>query len=123
MLLATGVYALLCLKIPVRSAAPEPLLFRVIAMLAVGEVLLLFFFRRKLAVEVSAFPNAGEVTEPALVRWRTGYIITWAISTSIALYGVVLRFVGFEFRQVSMFFLAGAALMLFLGPRRPQPGP
>jgi hypothetical protein len=56
----------------------------------------------------------------ALNRWRIGYIVTFALSEAVALYGVVLRFMGVEFQQVAPFFLAGFILMLFFRPRRPS---
>ena len=56
----------------------------------------------------------------ALNRWRAGYIVTFALSEAVALYGVVLRFVGIPFSQVIPFFVAGFILMLFFGPRRPS---
>jgi F0F1-type ATP synthase membrane subunit c/vacuolar-type H+-ATPase subunit K len=56
----------------------------------------------------------------ALNRWRAGYIVTFALSEAVALYGVVLRFVGIRFSQVIPFFVAGFILMLFFGPRRPS---
>jgi F0F1-type ATP synthase membrane subunit c/vacuolar-type H+-ATPase subunit K len=55
----------------------------------------------------------------ALNRWRAGYIVTFALSEAVALYGVVLRFAGVRFSQVGPFFVAGFILMLFFGPRRP----
>jgi hypothetical protein len=54
----------------------------------------------------------------ALSRWRAGYIVTFALSEAVALYGVVLRFAGVRFSQVVPFFVAGFILMLFFGPRR-----
>ena len=54
----------------------------------------------------------------ALNRWRAGYIVTFALSEAVALYGVVLRFAGVRFLQVVPFFVAGFILMLFFGPRR-----
>jgi hypothetical protein len=54
----------------------------------------------------------------ALNRWRAGYIVSFALSEAVALYGVLLRFVGLRFSQVVPFFVAGFILMLFFGPRR-----
>jgi F0F1-type ATP synthase membrane subunit c/vacuolar-type H+-ATPase subunit K len=56
----------------------------------------------------------------ALNRWRAGYIVTFALSEAVALYGIVLRFAGVEFRHVFQFFLASFVLMVFFGPRRPS---
>lgn len=56
----------------------------------------------------------------ALNRWRSGYIITFALSEAIALFGFVLRVVGFSLAQTAPFYLAGFVLMLFFRPRRPS---
>jgi F0F1-type ATP synthase membrane subunit c/vacuolar-type H+-ATPase subunit K len=56
----------------------------------------------------------------ALNRWRAGYIVTFALSEAVALYGVVLRFTGARFSHVAPFFVAGFILLLFFGPRRPS---
>jgi hypothetical protein len=95
-------------------------MFRSIAFVSMSEVVLLFFFRRKLVLQSEPL-LASEPYEPAVVaRWRTGYIITWALSLSIALYGLVLRYLGFTFSQVAPFFVAGFVLILFFAPRRPD---
>ena len=119
LLLAVGVDALLSLLLPVHAVAPAPIMFRAIGLLAACEVVLLFVFRRKYVLQNAEALSSGASNEPAMARWRTGHIVTWALSLSIAMYGIVLRFVGFEFKQVSIFFIAGAALMLLLAPRRP----
>jgi hypothetical protein len=100
--------------------APDPMVFHAIVGLAVLEVLALFVLRRKYVLQAAPLlSNEGEKAT-AIARWRTGHIIVWSLSLSVGLYGVVLRFIGFDFRQVSIFFIAGIALMLFLVPRRPS---
>jgi hypothetical protein len=66
----------------------------------------------------------------ALARLRQGYLVTYALCLSIALYGLVLHFVGFSISQIAPFFVAGLALIVFLGPKvtgqsefPPQSGP
>ena len=49
----------------------------------------------------------------ALARWRVGYVVIYALSLSIALYGLVLPFMGFPMSAVAPFLLAGFALILF----------
>jgi hypothetical protein len=56
-----------------------------------------------------------------LNRWRAGYIMTYALSEAIAMFGLVLRILGFSLSQVLSFYVAGFALLLFFGPRRPRP--
>jgi hypothetical protein len=55
----------------------------------------------------------------ALKTWRTAYIVIYALCESVALYGVVLRFVKFSLPQVAAFYIAGFVLLLYFSPRRP----
>ena len=120
MLAAIAVYSFLSFQVDIHSA-PQPVIFRAIALVAVSEVLLLFFFRRRFVLQNALLVASGTENASALTQWRAGYIIVWAMSLSIGLYGLVLRYVGFDFRQVSIFFIAGGALMLLFAPRRPPP--
>jgi len=61
--------------------------------------------------------NADDAT--ALMRWRTGNIVLMALCESIALYGFVLRFLGYAFTQALPLYLAAIVLMLYCGPKRP----
>src|SRR5215467_7131690 len=110
LLAAIAAYSFLSFHASVHSA-PQPILFRAIALVAVGEVLVLFFFRRRFVLQNALLLVSDAGNASALARWRAGHIIVWALSLSIGLYGLMLRYMGFYFRQVSIFFIAGAALM------------
>jgi hypothetical protein len=45
--------------------------------------------------------------------------MTYALSEAIAIFGLVLRLIGFSLSQVAYFYIAGFILLLFFGPRRP----
>jgi hypothetical protein len=45
--------------------------------------------------------------------------MTYALSEAIAIFGLVLRLIGFSLSQVWSFYIAGIILLLFFGPRRP----
>jgi F0F1-type ATP synthase membrane subunit c/vacuolar-type H+-ATPase subunit K len=53
-------------------------------------------------------------------RWQVGYILTYVFCEAIALYGLVLQFLGFSLSQVAPFYVASIALMLFFSPRPPS---
>ena len=55
----------------------------------------------------------------AMARWRVGQIISFALAEAVVLYGLVLKFVGAEWKVAGVFFAAGAALMLMFTPQRP----
>jgi hypothetical protein len=119
LLAAISTYSVLSFYVSMHSV-PQPIIFRVIALLAVSEVLLLFLFRRRFVLQNALLLAADAANASALAQWRVGYIVVWAMSLSVALYGLVLRYLGFDFRQVSIFFIAGGALMLLFAPRRPS---
>jgi F0F1-type ATP synthase membrane subunit c/vacuolar-type H+-ATPase subunit K len=55
----------------------------------------------------------------AITRWRTGYIILFALAETVVLYGLVLRFIGATLKQVVPIYVAGIVLLLLVQPRKP----
>ena len=109
-------YALVVLRLP-SSATPKPILLRVLTLLSVFLVVLVFVMRRIQVLPAEAILEKQPQDAKALARWRQGYIVTYTLSLSIALYGLVLHFFGFTLSLVAPFFVASIALMLFLAPR------
>jgi hypothetical protein len=94
--------------------------FYVLSMVTVTIVGVILVVRRTL-VSHSASALAARPEDPLnLGRWRAGYMMTYALSESIALFGFVLRLTGFSLSQVAPFYIAGFILLLFFGPRRPE---
>jgi hypothetical protein len=56
----------------------------------------------------------------SLARWRSGYVLIYALCEAVALYGLVLRFMGFTLTQVAPFYVVGFVLLFFFSPRRPS---
>ena len=54
-----------------------------------------------------------------LSHWRTGYLATYALCEGLALFGLILRFLGCSFRQCLPFYIGGFVLLFFFGPREP----
>lgn len=100
-------------------AAPNPLLIEVISLVAASEVFVIVLLRRKLVVPALTLLATQPGDTGALARWQSGQIATWGLSTCIAMYGLILRYLGFDFRQLLPFFIGGCALMLFYTPRQP----
>ena len=101
-----------------RSASPVLFYaFSLVGMALVGVILLV---RRTLILQSEATLRTGATDVGTLNRWRSGYIVTYALSESLALFGLILRFMGFNLVQVAPFYLAGFILMLFFGPRQPS---
>lgn len=113
---AVLLYLVLIVQIP-STIRPNPLLLRALGFLAIVEVVLIFIIRRIQVVPSEAALESQPDDAKALVRWKAGYIVTYAISLSIAMYGLVLHFLGFGLPEVAPFLLAGLALIAFLGPK------
>jgi hypothetical protein len=75
--------------------------------------------RRTLVLQSATALAARPNDAAALNRWRAGYVMTYALSESITLFGLALRLIGFTFAQVWFFYIAGFILLLFFRPRRP----
>jgi hypothetical protein len=99
------------------ARAPKPMLLQVFTLVAVMTVIMIFVMRRVLVLrsENAIASEPGDVD--VLNRWQAGHIVTYALSESIALYGLVLRFLGFSLSHVASFYIAGFLLLLFFGPR------
>ena len=94
--------------------------YYLIALAAAAIVVGIFVIRRTavLRVEQSLFQNAQDFA--SLRRWRGGYIVIYALCEAVALYGFVLRFMGFSLSQVAPFYVAGFVLLFFFRPRLPS---
>ncbi|MGH8459031.1 MAG: hypothetical protein ACRESV_06740 [Nevskiales bacterium] len=87
---------------------------------AVGAgVLYLRFSRIPSAIDLTA-PDPG----PGLARLQMYYIVSYALTEAVALYGFVLRLLGGTREESALFFFAAAGLFLLCYPRLPEdPGP
>ena len=89
------------------------------ATLSVAIVGAIFVVRRTLVL------RAGEslATRPddslSLNHWRTGYIATYVLCESLALFGLILRFRGSPVEASVYYYLGGFVLLLFFRPRQP----
>ena len=102
-------------KIP----APDPVLYFALTGVAISTVVAIAVLRRVL-VQRSERLLIKEPTNPAaMMRWRAGYIFTYALSESVALCGLVLRILGFDLIQILPFYAVALILMMFFNPRRP----
>jgi hypothetical protein len=112
---AIVMYAFAVLRLP-SSATPKPILLRALTVVTISIVVIIFVMQKIQILPVESTLEKQPQDAKALARWRLGYLVTYTLSLSIALYGVVLHFLGFSMSQVAPF-VAGMALILFLGPK------
>ena len=120
MLASVVLYVLLAARFGPGPQKTMPVVLYAIAAVAVSISVGIFIVRRVMVVRAENVLSANAEASGALNRWRAGHIIILALSETIAIHGLVLRFVGFRFSQVLPFFAASFILMLFFGPRRPS---
>lgn len=108
-------YFFVILRLP-SSATPKPIIHRALTMVCITLAIVIFVVRKKFVTRAEDTLQRQPQDATALARWRVGYIVIYAVSLSIALYGLVLHFMGFPMSAVFPFFLAGLALILFFRP-------
>jgi len=97
----------------------NPVLFYVLSLVTITIVGVILVVRRTLVLQSAATLATRPNDTATLNRWRAGHIMTYALSEAIAVFGLVLRLIGFSLSQVAYFYIAGFILLLFFGPRRP----
>jgi hypothetical protein len=80
---------------------------------------MIFVVRRTLVLRPAEALAARPDDSISLSHWKTGYIATYTLCEALALFGLVLRFLGFTFQQSLPFYVAGFVLLLFFAPREP----
>jgi hypothetical protein len=119
MLLSVGMFVVAGEMVGSIPKLSNPTLFYALSLATITIVGVILVVRRTLVLQ-SAVTLATRPNDLAtLNRWRAGYVMTYALSEAIALFGLVLRLIGFTLSQVASFYIAGFILLLFFGPRRP----
>jgi hypothetical protein len=103
---------------PAAVVRPQPY-FYAIAGMGIWTLTGASFFRRKLLMPAEKILSTKPDDEAALRRWRAGYIAIYAVCDNVAIWGVVLRFLGFSLLTAIPFYLAGFLLLLYFAPRPP----
>ncbi len=120
-LLATIVlYAAIAERFGPAPKAQAPLVFYVITAVVISVIATLFGMRRGRLAKLEKLLSSNQEDVAALKPWRATHLLIFMACEAIALYGLVLRFLGFTFTQVVPFYLAGVVLMLYFAPRRPS---
>lgn len=97
----------------------NPTLFYALSLATITIVGVILVVRRTLVLQSATALAVRPDDAATLQRWRAGYVMTYALSEAIAIFGLVLRVIGFTLSQVWSFYIAGVILLLFFGPRRP----
>jgi hypothetical protein len=119
MLLSVAIFVLAGEMVGSIPRLSDPTLFYALSLATITIVGVILVVRRTLVLQSAATLAARPNDVATLNRWRAGYVMTYALSEAIAMFGLVLRLIGFSLSQVASFYIAGFILLLFFGPRRP----
>lgn len=119
MLLSILIYGFMIKQFPSPHAKPNPIIYVVVVLLSASVVRSLFFFRKKLVKPSEEVLVTNAMDSGAIRRWQTGQLITYAFAEAVAIYGMLLHFLGFTHIQVVPFLVVGFLLILFFPPRLP----
>jgi F0F1-type ATP synthase membrane subunit c/vacuolar-type H+-ATPase subunit K len=119
MLVSVLLYVIVGERVGTVPQLNHPVLFYVLSLVTITIVGVILVVRRTLVLQSAAALAARPNDAATLGRWRTGHIMTFALSEAVAIFGLVLRLLGFSLSQVASFYVAGFILLLFFGPRRP----
>jgi hypothetical protein len=101
------------------ARAVNPALSYMFSTMGVAIVGIIFVVRRTLVLRSAESLASNPDDSLILNHWKTGYIATYALCEALALFGIVLRFMGCNFQQSVPFYVGGLVLLFFFGPRNP----
>jgi len=99
--------------------AVNPTLDYLFSTMAVAIVGVIFVLRRTLVLRAAESLATRPDDSVSLNHWRTGYIATYLLCEALALFGLVLRFLGGNLQQGLPFYIGGFTLLFFFRPRAP----
>jgi hypothetical protein len=100
--------------------AVNPTLNYLFSTFAVAIVGAIFVVRRTLVFRAAESLASHPDDSISLNQWRTGYLATYCLCESLALFGFALRFLGCNLQQSAPFYFGGFVLLFFFRPRQPQ---
>jgi hypothetical protein len=119
MLTAAVIYIILPELVHVHTREVSRMLFTILLGLAFVIATVALMVRNRMVERAASQLALAPTDAAALNRWRMGHIVLFALSESIVLYGLVLRFIGASILQAGVLYAGGIALLLMFTPRRP----
>jgi hypothetical protein len=119
LLLSILLYAFLGERFAPHARSVDPSLSYVFSTLAVGLVGTIFVVRRTLVFRAAASLAEHPDDIISLSQWKTGYVVTYALCETLALFGLILRFRGYTLQQSALFYIGGFVLLFFFRPQLP----
>jgi len=119
LLVSILLYGALGEKVGPSGRAVNPQVSYLLATTSVAIIGIIFVVRRSLVLRAAENLAAKPEDTLSLNHWRTGYIATYVLCEALALFGLVLRFLGGSLQQSLLFYGGGFVLMFFFAPKQP----
>jgi F0F1-type ATP synthase membrane subunit c/vacuolar-type H+-ATPase subunit K len=103
-----------------RVAATNDALFYTLSLASISTLGAALVVRRTLVLPAEALLREQPTDQLVQARWRTAYIVLYALCEALALFGLILRLAGFTLVHVWGFYVGGFLLLLLFSPRAPQ---
>jgi len=101
------------------SKAADPSLSYIFSTASVAIVGVIFVVRRTLVLRSAENLASHPDDPPTLSHWKSGYLVTYGLCETLALFGLVLRLMGFGLQQSLLYYIGGFVLLFFFGPKEP----
>lgn len=103
-----------------RPLTPDATVLYAISFASISVVGAILVVRKTLVLQSEAQLRERPEDTAILDRWRMGYIVTYVLCEALALFGLVLRIVGFPLVSVWPYYAASVVLFLLFWPRVPR---
>jgi len=122
MLVSIGIYAVVG-EVAGRHLNTDATVIYAISFASISLVGAILVVRKTMVLQSEAELKAKPGDPVILARWKTGYFVTYALCEALALFGLVLRVLGFSLNQVWPYYAGSFVLLLLFWPRAPQTYP
>ncbi len=122
MLVSVGIYAVVG-EVAGRHLNTDATVIYAISFASISLVGAILVVRKTMVLQSEAELKAKPGDPVILARWKTGYFVTYALCEALALFGLVLRVLGFSLNQVWPYYAGSFVLLLLFWPRAPQTYP
>ena len=119
MLVSVGIYVVLGEVLGSRLTTNASTLYA-ISFASISLVGAILVVRKTMVLQSEAELKAKPGDAATLGPWKAGYIVTYALCEALALFGLLLRIMGFTVAQVWPYYAGSAVLLLLFWPRSPQ---
>jgi mannose/fructose/N-acetylgalactosamine-specific phosphotransferase system component IIC len=122
MLVSVGIYAVVG-EVAGRHLNTDATVIYAISFASISLVGAILVVRKTMVLQSEAELKAKPGDPVILARWKTGYFVTYALCEALALFGLVLRMLGFSLNQVWPYYAGSFVLLLLFWPRAPRTYP